>query len=250
MNIDDFNWLVSDQYFEAPLDFRLIESHIRAAHPEKYSPLDVEDDRFSKEFSWMRIHAWASSYLYFWCIQPAPNGKSPSPVQRYVAVFVKPQGALLDASVDTLLLLIKLALLAERVVTCTAVFFLKSLITVESTQNTSTVRYVFAHTCIQFLFFLQSCVRLCIQPYNILVNLFSPQIDLPAILVSLSLSYAIKNPYKKREIILDQGRVKYLREHCGWEYVTDTTLKSLECFNPYHVRYFEKEGKLCLEHGL
>jgi len=247
MNIQDLNWLITDNYFdkfayEPYQGFDLVESHIRAAHPEKYTPLVVEDQRFPKEFSWMRLHACASNYLYFWCMRPDPDRERLD--QSVGAIIVKPLAAASDVIVDTLLLQFKLTVLVDRIIVCTTLFFLHNFITFKDDPCALTMKGAGFYTLEQLDYCFSSWSNLFVQPINLIANLFSPTFDVSASAGMLQYAYEIITPKKETEAILDQGRVKYLREHCGWKDVTDEMLISLGqvAHNRFNLSYFNAFG--------
>jgi len=241
MDIRDLNWLMTDQelspfslYSSLDEKHSLVDAHFRAAHPDNYWPLAIEDQRFPKEFSWMRVHACAFDYLYFWCIKPDSKGEVFSLQQRVAAIFVKPLAAVSDCIIDTVLLNIKFAILIDRIAIYTLSLFLRMFISLENHPKTmpSTEDRIYMlmteaglHAAIQGLFFSQSIFTLCNQPINVIGNLFSPKADFLAMLFELDYGYVVINPQDEEEYVLDQGIIKYLREHCGWEHVTDAMLK-------------------------
>jgi len=251
MNITDLNWLVTDQNFYTnaytPYEgFDLVESYIREAHPEKYSQITVEDKRFPKEFSWMRVRGGASEHLYLWCIKPGPDGTGLSLQQRVAAVVLKPLAAVSDAAINTVLVPLKLALLIDRVVILAISFFLGIFIPLKAPSYTLTIPQLCDHALKQLGYFGVSLVRVCVQPIGVGINFFSPRTNFS----DFFLSYLITDAEGNKEHILDQGRVKYLREHCGWEHVTDERIKSLNLFSNqnYNLHYFERsDGKVCID---
>lgn len=225
--------------------FNTIESDICSAYPEKYTIINVQDSRFVNP-SWINIHSWSTSYLALWSIKPTQDHYT---ITKYlVSLSFKPLAALFDTTVNTMLVPAKLLVLLDRILVVTA----KTAFHLHHNPNDLTIRksgYEFGN---QLGYMLSSLLELVLQPINILPNMITPKWDLFLHTKSLVWSYTIVNKEGEIELILDQGRVKYLREKCGWEHVTDEAFKALSnsfssSLHHYVLSYFEQDGKLCIK---
>lgn len=252
MSVSDLGWLLADQYLPgaAPYQpyqgFQIVESDIRAAHPDKYTPITIEDSRFSHPPSWIRIHAWATTYLHLWCIKPHPNHADISGTQRLYAIFLKPATTVLDATINTLLFPIKLTILIDRIVVVTTC----SLFRFKQSKEGLSIETAWINTHYQMSCMLQGLFAVVLQPATILANVISPRWDFMVNMSFGGISYDVFNKTdNKTERILDQGKVKYLRERCGWQDVTDEMFKTLNYSmgDHYHLSYFSDHDELRID---
>lgn len=219
----------------------MVESHIRASNPIKYSPLTIQDTRFSNS-SWMRIHACSLFYITLWCVKPQ-NSPEIKIAQHLTSILIKPIAACSDACVNTILL-------AAKVVIAVNDFFVKVIkkcIFLEKDAGFAVSGDYWKATISQLGITLKCYLEVVLQPITILPNIVSPKYDFNFLFDRYNWSYLVKNKDTDQdEIILDQGKVKYLRERLGWEHVTDEVFKTLLSpgSSAYRIEYSGEDKKL------
>jgi len=213
-----------------------LEQCIRYTHRDRYSYEEVTDSRFdNRDLS--KMHANSLLYLSIWCRKPTTSWKEKT--FHYLAGHLKPVAALTDIVVNISLLAGKTALTVYN----RSIF--------EGQLPTYELAYV-VHSVVMTIMFA------CLLP----VHFFVPQHDfLDMTGWFYNVSYVGDDYQSKNDSILDPGRVKYLREKCGWSDITDEILRkevrdyqSLKAYGGTTegcVVYFEDRSlhKLCIMTG-
>lgn len=251
-SLDTLSPLLTNAYYgssayEAYQGFQVVEADIRAAHPEKYRALKIEDPRFSNS-SWMRIHAWSLTYLTLACIKPLTEDGRLTAGQYAASLVFKPFAAVFDGAVNTGLLPIKLIVLIDRMVNST----FNALLQRNHPKGALTLGDAASDTGMQVGYMFGSLFKILIQPLNICASVISPKWDLFFYFGRISCAYKIicdqPGEERKEELLLDQSRVRYLREKCGWHHVSDEHFKSLGARgSQYALSYFDMNGKICIK---
>lgn len=188
----------SEDFVEAPYDFfgnsnfRILESHIRLSRGD--TPIQVVDPRFETPYTtWKQLQACANLRLTLWCLKPSDSSLNKM-LQYGIYVIGKPVACVLDLGVDSLLCIARTIVISEYV------YFIKG-----------------------WRRGLESFVKVFSQLLDTvcLVHFLGPR-------GSRMWSYYVKNrTTNQNEFILDAGKVRFLREKCGWEHVTDEKFKEL-----------------------
>lgn len=222
--------------------FSGLECDIRSCHLDHFTPLQTQDTRFTDK-SWMNVHAWALSYLHLWCIRPQSIDGSISLKQRVGAIILKPFAALLDMTVDSVIFCCWSVVLIDAII--------MNLLSKLFNQPATGIPLIDAvkHISAQGDFLIKSLERFFFQPPNVVLNLLSPTLDGSYLLGLLpGFSYIVQHKGRGREVLLDQGRVQYLKEHLGWKHVSDAILKSAPVgYSTQEISYWEQDSKIYIQ---
>ncbi|MEI8300076.1 MAG: hypothetical protein WCG10_00495 [Chlamydiota bacterium] len=200
--------------------FDLLESHIRLSRGD--TPIEVVDPRFETPYTtWKQLHACSALGLTLWCLKPSESPKH-KVLQHVVYIVCRPMACILDLGIDLSLSLVKTLIFVDLVVTrlVQEIVIYKHLSDSISVVDLSSEFKLFDNglRC-----FAHSLVSIFSQIAEILLTIhFSGPVG------GGLWSYSVRNlDAKQDEVVLDQGKVKFLREKCGWEHVTDEVLKKL-----------------------
>jgi len=216
-------------YF-APHSEELLSHQIDKSHNTFYSPTKpVEDCRFNKNVGYsgigncllMRINACAVLRLHFWCLKPSDSwGKTC--VQYAANLVVKPFAALHDAILNTALTVEKCAMV---VLIVGYKFVEKAIIPSRDVQFGKATEYAFYNLWCQVDATTTSYAYLICQVTTLgAINLLGPKYD-PYFRLgdSFNWSYLVN----KNELILDRGRIDFLKQQCGWADVPAERFKDM-----------------------
>ncbi|MEI8300075.1 MAG: hypothetical protein WCG10_00490 [Chlamydiota bacterium] len=200
--------------------FDLLESHIRLSRGD--TPIEVVDPRFETPYTtWKQLHACSALRLTLWCLKPS-DSISHKILQNVVYIVCRPVACILDLGVDLSLSLVKtlifVDLVAIRIVQEIVIY--KRLSDVTSVVDLSSESKLLANSWNCFLY---SYVSALVQIWDIILTIHFSGPGGGGLW-----SYSACNlDTRQNELVLDLGKVKFLREKCGWEHVTDEVLKKL-----------------------
>lgn len=200
-------------------------------------PNQVEDFRFNQNVPYtgvgncplMRINACAFLHLHLWAIKPQHSLFQKA--FRYVtSLFLKPVTALFDAFANTLLLAMKIALIP---LISLGNIFQKLTEKKQDEHFAKSLPYLIKNITEHAGVTLTSIFTFTYQTIaSVSINFLGPKYDLYCRLGdNFSWSYWIKDTSKpldeKDELIMDVGRVKYIKEKCGWMDISQHVWKTL-----------------------
>ena len=200
--------------------FDLLESHIRLSRGD--TPIEVLDPRFETPYTtWKQLHACSALRLTLWCLKPS-DLTSHKILQHVVYVACRPMACILDLGVDLSLSLVKTLIFVDLVVTrlVQEVVIYKRLSDITFVVDLSSDSKLLASSWNCCLYSYLSAV---VQILDIVltIHFFGPS-------GGYLWFYPARNlDTLQNEIVLDPGKVKFLREKCGWEHVTDEVFKKL-----------------------
>jgi hypothetical protein len=216
--------LQSENFDKSPYEhfgsFNLLESHIRLSRGD--APIEVLDPRFETPYTtWKQLHACTTLRLTLWSLKPS-DAKSHKFLQHVVYVVGRPITCILDAGIDLSLCVIKTLMCIDAVM-CR--FLQEIMVRFRLVESKS-----FIDLQAEFQLLLNSgryfCYSWCrtftqIADIALTIHFFGPR-------GGALWSYSARNlDTRQDELILDPSKVKFLREKCGWEGVTDEALKKL-----------------------
>jgi hypothetical protein len=228
---------------EYPKDFAVVESDIMILHSDRYSIVEpVKDVRFSDK-AWNRIHASALESLVLWTIKPT-DSKLEQTLRKWVFIAVSPSAVIFDVIVNTALSVPKLAVVGTSYIASgiqSVVLWKESSIDVFGMIKDRNTDLFFRSVVRSYLNIGQNIL-------DIFFSIVQTVVDVgPTLESKYEWSYWIypmsipknQNYYTERnslsiqeaELVLDQNKVKFLRESCGWSEVDDKKL--LSCHEPY-----------------
>lgn len=200
--------------------FNLLESHIRLSRGD--AAIEVLDPRFETPYTtWKQLHACASLRLTLWCVKPSESSNHKL-LQHVVYVVGRPMTCILDAAVDLALVMIK-TLLALDALVSRAIQEIVIRFRLSESASVIDISSEFHLLEESWMYLAYSWVKIFTQIIDIVfaIHFFGPG-------GGLLWSYSVYNlETGQDEVILDPSKVKFLREKCGWETVTDEVLKKL-----------------------
>lgn len=197
--------------------------------------------------SFMRVNACAALHLQLWCLQPS-DSTAKKITQYFANIIVKPFALVFDLVANLALAVMKMALLTIVLVgkviqKCGGAADVQFFDTLD--YGVKNLSHHGNHTFSAFVNFATSGMTALFLSVTAGSIVILSSTIVPSFLTYFASAYVISNllgpkydlffrtfefyhwSYKANEktCILDQGRVKYLRETCGWTHVRDETLK-------------------------
>jgi len=244
--------MLHTDYYSVPTCFgipnvKIIEEHIYESEGIAREQT-VSDFRFANTLEYqgignsdcMRVNACATLNLQLWALNPSDKE---SLTEKRTAIFLlKPFAALFDCSVNGVLVVAKFA----------ATFFImigkmveKTFSSQENVGFRKALRSAAKNVAYQSHVFLQSSLCLAYQICGgFILNLLGPEHDLfQRLSGGFHWAYFV-NKGSEKVLVLDKGRVDYLRNQCGWERVTDEVLQTFckPFFYPPTLVKYKREG--------
>lgn len=200
--------------------FNLLESHIRLSRGD--AAVEVLDPRFETPYmTWKQLHACSTLRLTLWCVKPSESSNHKL-LQHVVYVVGRPITCILDAGIDLSLSMMKTLLALDALVYRV---IQEIIIRCKLSESTSVIDLSSEFHLLgkSWHYLTYSWLRIFTQIFDVvlMIHFFGPG--------GASLwSYSARNlDTGQNELILDPSKVKFLRQKCGWEGVTDEVLKKL-----------------------
>ena len=219
-------------------NFKLLESCIRLSRGD--ASVKVLDPRFDKEYSWKDLHACSDLRLALWCIKPT-DSKAHKCLQHVVHIIGRPATCLLDYGVDFTITTAKTIIAAHNLLFAVGSKIILPFRDAHFRDVGDDFRGFFSSFGYCFESFCEAIGRALSIVF--LAHFIGPK-------AGNLLSYPVKNLETGiEETILDANRVKFLKEKCGWEDVSDEAIKALasqfswsKFFRDTNLSYQERDG--------